>query len=148
LWERNKKVRGLKMDNQQMTDLSKELRRQGTPAERVLWTKLRNIQLAGVKFRRQQSVGNYVVDFVSFEKKLVIEIDGGQHSEDHIAGRDEKRTAWLESQGFRVIRFWNNEVIENLNGVLLRIQEVIGIETPSPSSSSPIEGEESGREGS
>jgi very-short-patch-repair endonuclease len=133
LWERNKKVRGLKMDNQKTTDLSKVLRRQGTPAERILWTKLRNKQLAGVKFRRQQSLGNYVVDFATFEKKLVIEIDGGQHNEDHIAGRDEERTAWLKSQGFRVIRFWNNEVIENLDGVLLRIQEVIGIDTPSPS---------------
>jgi very-short-patch-repair endonuclease len=103
--------------------------------------------MAGVKFRRQQPVGIYVVDFMSFENKLIIEIDGGQHNEDRIAGRDEKRTAWLKSQGFQVIRFWNNEVIENIEGVLIRILEVIGIDTPSPSSSSPIKGEESGREG-
>jgi very-short-patch-repair endonuclease len=133
------------MDNKQTKNLSKELRRKGTPAERALWFKLRNKQAAGVKFRRQQPLGNYIVDFVSFEKKLIIEIDGGQHSENQIACQDEERTAWLNSQGFQVIRFRNNEVSENLEGVLLRIQEEIGIFTPSPSSSSPIEGEESGR---
>ena len=125
------------MDNKQTTDLGRELRCQGTPAERVLWLNLRNKQLAGVKFRRQQPLGNYIVDFVSFEKKLIIEIDGGQHNEDHIAGQDEVRTAWLNSQGFRVIRFWNNEVIDNIEGVLLKIQAVPGIEAPSPFSSSP-----------
>ena len=68
------------MDNKSTTDLGRQLRRQRTPAERVLWQKLRNKQLNGVKFRRQQPIGNYIVDFVSFEKKLIIEIDGGQHN--------------------------------------------------------------------
>ena len=93
---------------------------------------------------RQHHLGNYIVDFVSFDKKLMIEIDGGQHNEDRIEGQDEIRTGWLNSQGFRVIRFWNNEVIENLEGVLLKIQAVLGIVAPSPFSSSPIEGEENG----
>lgn len=114
-----------------MTDLGKELRRQGTHAERVLWLKLRNKQLGGIKFRRQQPVGNYIVDFVTFDKHLIIEIDGGQHNEDRIMEKDYQRTKWLESQGFQVIRFWNNEVVENLGGVIYQIQEVLDIEAPS-----------------
>jgi very-short-patch-repair endonuclease len=133
------------MDNEPLTCSGRELRQQGTPAERVLWSKLRNKQLNGVKFRRQQPLGHYIVDFVSFDKKLIIEIDGGQHNEEEILSQDEVRTAWLKSQGFRVIRFWNNEVLENLEGVLLNIQMAIDTQAPSPSYSSPIEGEESGR---
>ena len=133
------------MDNQITRNLGRDLRRQGTHSERVLWLKLRNKQMAGVKFRRQQPIGNYIVDFVSFDKKLIIEIDGGQHNEDLIEGQDKVRTAWLNSQGFQVIRFWNNEVIDNLEGVLFQIQAVLGIKAPSPSCSSPIEGEESGK---
>jgi very-short-patch-repair endonuclease len=106
-------------------NLGRELRKQGTPAERMLWQKLRNKQLTGAKFRRQQSLGNYIVDFVCYEKRLIIEIDGGQHNEDKIAGQDEKRTVWLESKGFRVIRFWNNEVFENIEGMVLKIQEIL-----------------------
>jgi very-short-patch-repair endonuclease len=97
----------------------------------VLWLKLRNKQLAGVKFRRQQPLGNYIVDFVSFEKKLIIEIDGGQHNEDRNVKKDNRRTEWLESQGFLIIRFWNNEVLGNLEGVLIKIQEVLDVEAPS-----------------
>jgi very-short-patch-repair endonuclease len=133
------------MDNKTLTCSGRELRRQGTQAERVLWLKLRNRQLNGVKFRRQQPLGNYIVDFVGFDKKLIIEIDGGQHNEEEILSQDEVRTAWLKSQGFRVIRFWNNEVLENLEGVLLNIQMAIDTQAPSPSYSSPIKGEESGR---
>jgi very-short-patch-repair endonuclease len=128
------KVRGYldSMDDQIARNLGRELRRQGTPSEKVLWQKLRNKQTAGVKFRRQQPFGNYIVDFVSFDKKLIIEIDGGQHNEDLIESQDEIRTAWLNSQGFQVIRFWNNEVIDNLEGVLFQIQEALEIDTPSP----------------
>jgi very-short-patch-repair endonuclease len=72
------------------------------------------------------------VDFVSFEKKVIIEIDGGQHNEDLFLGQDEIRTTWLISQGFRVIRFWNNEVLDNLEGVLFQIQKIIEVDTPSP----------------
>jgi very-short-patch-repair endonuclease len=120
------------MDNKIARNLGRELRRQGTHSERVLWLKLRNKQMAGVKFRRQQPFGSYIVDFVSFDKKLIIEIDGGQHNEDLIESQDEARTSWLNSQGFQVIRFWNNEVIDNLEGVLFQIQEALEIDTPSP----------------
>jgi len=120
------------MDNKQVKNLGRELRRQGTHAERVLWLKLRNKQLAGIKFRRQQPLGDYIVDFISFDKKIIVEIDGGQHNEELIAGQDEIRTAWLIGQGFRVIRFWNNDVIDNLDGVLFQIQTNLDIDTPSP----------------
>lgn len=127
-------MRGLKiaMDDKLTPSLSRNLRQQGTPAERVLWLKLRNRQLAGVKFRRQQSLGTYVIDFVSLEKKLIVEIDGGQHNEDLNAEKDQIRTVWLNSQGFRVIRFWNNEVLDNLEGVLFQRQSILEIDTPSP----------------
>lgn len=69
----------------------------------------------GLKFKRQQPIGNYVVDFVCFEKKLVIELDGGQHADQVI--QDATRTCWLESQGFEVLRFWNNDVLQNMDGV-------------------------------
>jgi very-short-patch-repair endonuclease len=70
-------------------------------------------------------IGNYIVDFVSFEDKLIVEIDGGQHNEAPNLERDEQRTRWLEGEGFRVLRFWNNEIIENQDGVLLTIKENI-----------------------
>ena len=133
------------MDNKPLTDSGRELRHRGTPAERVLWSKLRNKQLNGVKFRRQQPLGDYIVDFVSFDKKLILEIDGGQHNEEGILNRDEIRTTWLDSQGFRVVRFWNNEVLENLEGVLLKIQAAVDARSPSLSNSSPIKGEEGGK---
>ncbi len=79
-------------------------------------------QLEGVKFRRQAPIGQYIVDFVAFEKRLVIEIDGGQHAEENEKDKDHQRDAWLNSQGFRVLRFWNNEVLQNLEGVLETIR--------------------------
>jgi very-short-patch-repair endonuclease len=87
-----------------------------TDAERRLWGQLRSRQVAGVKFRRQAPIGNYIVDFVSFERRLVIELDGGQHAER--VEYDERRTCWLNSQGFRVLRFWNHRVFEDLEAVL------------------------------
>jgi very-short-patch-repair endonuclease len=86
---------------------------------------LRDKQIDGVKFRRQQPIENYVVDFVSFEKRLIIEIDGGQHDEAENKKRDEQRTAWLEKDGYRVIRFWNNDVLLNIEGVLTKIKEAL-----------------------
>jgi len=85
---------------------ARELRQKQTDVERALWVRLRNKQLEGVKFRRQQPIGAYIVDFASFEKKLVIEIDGGQHNEDEMRGRDEERTICLKERGYRVLRFW------------------------------------------
>lgn len=98
-----------------LTLVAKQLRKNTTQAEKQLWQQLRAKQLHGFKFKRQQPIGNYVVDFVCFEKSLVIELDGGQHAEQ--VDRDAARTQWLEAQGFKVIRFWNNNVLQNLDGV-------------------------------
>ena len=92
------------------------LRNNSTDVELQLWHHLRNRQLEGVKFRRQQPVETYIVDFVSFDKKLVIELDGSQHSENTEC--DTQRDACLRANGFVVLRFWNNDVSENLQGVL------------------------------
>jgi lysyl-tRNA synthetase class 2 len=99
------------------------MRAQPTDAERRLWSKLRYEQLEGQKFRRQAPVGPYIVDFVCFPMRLIIEADGGQHATDE--RRDAVRTAWLEAQGFRVLRFWNNEVLSNTEGVLETIRNII-----------------------
>jgi len=90
-----------------------------TEAERLLWRALRDRQLAGFKFRRQHPVRPYVVDFVCIERKLVVEIDGGQHAQQ--VAKDAVRTTVIQAKGYRVIRFWNNEVLENLEGVLQSI---------------------------
>ena len=99
-----------------ITKLAKQLRQEMTDAERVLWSHLRAKRLNDLKFRRQQPIGNYIVDFICFEKKLIIEVDGGQH----MASEEEdlKRTEWLNENGYIVIRFWNNEVLQNCSGVL------------------------------
>lgn len=104
---------------------ARQLRRRQTDAERTLWMRLRHKQLDGVKFRRQQPIGAYIVDFASFENKLVIEIDGGQHNEEEMRGRDEERTTWLKEGGYQVLRFWNNEVLMNMEGVLERIRKAL-----------------------
>jgi len=96
---------------------AKRLRRDATDAERLLWQRLRGRQLAGHKIRRQATVGSYIVDFLCVEAKLVIEADGGQHS----PVRDAERTAWLESRGLRVARSWNNDIVQNVDGVLQAI---------------------------
>jgi len=120
--------------------LARELRRKQTDAERMLWAKLRNMQLEGVKFRRQQSIGNYIVDFVSFEEKVIIEIDGGQHNEERKIEKDEQRKMWLEGEGFSIIRFWNNDVLLNTEGVLMKIMEALRYRF-HPHLTSPIKGE-------
>jgi len=112
---------------------SRKLRREESDAERNLWSRLRNQQINGVKFRRQETLGNYIVDFVSFEKKLIIEVDGGQHNELAIIKRDNIRTGWLESRGFKVIRFWDNDVLKNIDGILEVIQLALNNNvSPSP----------------
>jgi very-short-patch-repair endonuclease len=94
--------------------------------------------MEGMKFRRQEPIGSYIVDFVCFEKRLIVELDGGQHQQ-QISG-DKQRDAWFASQGFRVLRFWNNEVLTNIDGVLTQIFQIC-YESPSPQPS-PIKGEE------
>jgi very-short-patch-repair endonuclease len=102
---------------------AKELRRNPTEAERKLWRYLRLRQVGGYKFRRQQPLGPYIVDFVSLEKRLIVEVDGGQHSEQ--VDYDAERSAWLEAQGFRVLRFWDNEVLRSIDVVKEVIAEVL-----------------------
>jgi len=107
--------------NNELTSLAKRLRKQPTQSEQTLWQHLRLKQMAGLRFRRQQLIGDYVVDFVCFEKRLVIEVDGGQHSPE----RDQFRDRWLNGNGFKVLRFWNNEVLNNISGVLEVIKEAV-----------------------
>lgn len=99
-----------------LISFAKELRNNCTDTERLLWRHLRNSQLEGVKFRRQQPIEAYIVDFISFDKKIVIELDGGQHAEN--ITYDEQRDACLRENGYTVLRFWNNDVIQNTDGVL------------------------------
>ena len=97
------------------TDKAKELRRNQTDAERTLWGHLRDRRLERYKFRRQRPLGKYIVDLICLEERLIVEVDGGQHS-----GRqmyDSERDEWLESQGYRVLRFWNNQVLNEIESV-------------------------------
>ena len=94
---------------------ARDLRRNPTDAERALWKHLRLRQLGGYKFRRQQPLGQYIVDFVCLEKRLIVELDGGQHAER--VGADTVRTAWLGAQGFHVMRFWNHDILNEIEVV-------------------------------
>ena len=94
------------------------LRKNMTDAERKLWAYLERSQL-GVRFRRQHAIGNFIIDFCCVKKKLIIELDGSQHLD--LQEYDEDRTKYLESRGYRVIRFWNNDVMNDINGVILAI---------------------------
>jgi very-short-patch-repair endonuclease len=96
---------------------AKQLRKEMTDAERAVWNAVRGRRLEGFKFKSQWSLGPFVVDFCCWERRLVVEIDGGQHNEEV----DRRRTEWLEEKGYRVIRFWNNDVLTNLEGVLQAI---------------------------
>jgi very-short-patch-repair endonuclease len=118
------------------TNFARRLRKNSTDAERLIWGHLRNRNLEGIKFRRQQPLGPYIVDFVSIEKKLVIELDGGQHSTNKAF--DEDRDHFINSEGYRVLRFWNNELLQNTEGVLERIRQEILKDTPSPRPSPPL----------
>jgi very-short-patch-repair endonuclease len=112
-------------------DTARRLRRDSTDAERRIWYRVRGGRIGGAKFRRQQPIGRYVVDFVCQEAKLIVELDGGQHAQRTAA--DAARTRWLESQGYRVIRFWNNDVLNNTEGVLAEIMKHVSVSSaPSP----------------
>lgn len=97
---------------------ARQLRKELTPAERKLWAVLRGDQL-GVSFRRQHAIGPYIADFCCVKKKLIIELDGGQHLEQ--VEYDEERTQYLNAQGYKVIRFWNNDVMKDMDGVIRAI---------------------------
>jgi very-short-patch-repair endonuclease len=103
---------------------ARQLRRNATDAEIRLWSRLRRKQLAGFRFRRQHPLGSYIVDFFCPEARLIVEVDGGQHGEEN--AHDARRTEWLEARGYRVVRFWNNEVLSNTDGVLTTILVALG----------------------
>ena len=98
--------------------IARRLRQQMTDAERRLWFAMRDRRLAGYKFRRQHPIDDFVVDFACTKHHVVVEADGGQHAENQ---RDEQRTARIEAQGWRVLRFWNNDILSNTEGVILTI---------------------------
>jgi len=115
----------------------RELRNNPTPAERALWAQLSARKVAGVRFNRQVDIGPFVADFAARSVGLVIEVDGGDHA---LREReDAQRSRFIEAQGFRVIRFWNNDVLGNLEGVVAEIERVIAA-LPSPSPSRKREG--------
>ena len=101
-----------------------ELRKEETPAERKLWAYLRGKKIKGVKFRRQHAIGNYIVDFCSIKEKLIIELDGSQHLDQ--VEYDEERTAYLKEKGYKVIRFWNNQVMSDILGSIIAIENALG----------------------
>ena len=112
-----------------LTGVARRLRKQSTDTERHLWRYLRDRQIEGFKFRRQHPVGNYVVDFVNLEKKVVIELDGGQHA---LHPGDRIRDERLLAEGYKVLRFWDNQVFSNLEGVLETIRDALLTPHPNP----------------
>ena len=108
-----------------------------TDAERKLWACLNARKVAGVRFNRQFPIGPFICDFVSRSARLVIEVDGGQHAVD--SDHDAARTQFIEAQGYRVIRFWNNDVLGNIDGIVAEIERVL-VDTPSPNPSRKREG--------
>jgi very-short-patch-repair endonuclease len=113
-------------------ELPRKLRRDETDAERLLWRHLRNRGVGGAKFRRQQALGPYILDFYCHEHRLVIEVDGGQHYEETQAAMDAERTEWLEGTGLRVLRFNNREVLTETVAVPETILRAIERQQPSP----------------
>ena len=112
---------------------ARSLRQTQTDAEGLLWHFLRNKQLGGYKFRRQQPIGPYIADFACLSRKFLVELDGGQHAERYVD--DEKRDAFLQERGYRVLRFWNRDVSRHCFGVLERIYEAL--QSPPPHQPSP-----------
>ena len=111
-------------------DRARGLRQTLTDAEQVLWRYLRNRHLSGFKFRRQHEIDRYIVDFVCTEALLIVELDGGQHADQ--VNYDERRTQQLEAMGYRALRFWNNDVLVNIDSVLEVVMEALASPAPHP----------------
>ena len=105
----------------QISPHAARLRREATDVEQKLWAALRNRQLEGFKFRRQACVGPFIVDFLCVEAKLIVELDGSQHDD----AKDAGRTTWLEARGYRLLRIWNHEMVENFDGVIEAIRRAL-----------------------
>ena len=118
---------------------ARKLRRSSTDVERKLWHRIRDKQVEGFRFRRQRPIEKYIVDFICLDARLIVELNGGQHAEN--VAHDKKRTAFLESLGYRVLRFWNSEVIENIEGVLERLREALLLTRVDPTLTLPLAGE-------
>ena len=120
---------------------ARALRKQLTSQEVKLWVKLREMKRLGFHFRKQAPIGRYIVDFASFGARMVIEVDGGQHGMEKGIRSDLQRDAFLRSQGFRVLRFWNSDVDQNLDGVMESILDVLNTPTPALRADPPHKGE-------
>jgi very-short-patch-repair endonuclease len=130
--------------DRQPTQRSRDLRTHATDAERKLWSILGNCRLAGVRFNRQVPIGPFICDFVARSRKLIVEADGGQHSE--ALDYDHRRTAFLTARGYHLIRFWNNDILENLEGVAQAINEALTLTPPAGAGGEePRSGEGEGR---
>ena len=110
-------------DSTEMRDRARYLRHEATRAERRLWARLRGGKVSGLKFRCQAPVGRYIADFACFDPRLIVECDGGQHAE---SDYDARRDAWFTGHGFQVMRFWNNQIADNLDGVVDTITRAAG----------------------
>jgi very-short-patch-repair endonuclease len=122
-------------DGDKRVPRARRLRRDQTTAERKLWGRLRELPISTSHFRRQATVGPYYIDFACHQRRLAIELDGGQHALPQRAAFDAKRTAYLRSQGYQVLRFWNDEIFQNIDGVLTVI--LAALEQPSPPTPDP-----------
>jgi very-short-patch-repair endonuclease len=118
-------------------ETARALRKRLTPQEVKLWAKLRELKTFGFHFRRQAPIGRYIVDFVSFRSQLIIEADGGQHRMPEGAQSDRVRDDFLQSQGFRILRFWNSDIDANLEGVMESILSALNPPPDWPSASHP-----------
>jgi len=117
---------GVKLEDKKK-EIAQKLRNNSTDTEKYLRKYLRGKQLEGFEFRRQHPIGKYIADFINLERKIIIEVDGGQHLENK---KDKLRDRWLKEQGYEVLRFWDNEVLTNIEGVLELIREKFS--SPSP----------------
>lgn len=113
---------------------ARRLRREATDVEQRFWLAVRDRRLAGFKFRRQATIGPFIVDFLCIERLLIVELDGGQHGDE----ADAARTRFLEARGYRVIRFWNNDVADNWQGVLETVSAALITAPPSPNPLPPV----------
>lgn len=108
------------MKNTNLTPLARQLRKQSTPEEKIIWYHLRSRRFQHFKFRRQFSIDKYIVDFICLAKRLIVEIDGGQHNQ---SSADQIRDNYLQQQKFTILKFWNNEINSNLEAVLSKIYQ-------------------------